>query len=123
MVGPLLWKKIRLEVKSQEIQRGSCRRRRGGRSILSGPKTKKAREPTVESLMQEIWKLRISDSERRVQLLDVKRDNESAPTKGEELTPAAPESNTLFRELDLVRCVLLQLVRKQYQGVRTLKKK
>ena len=66
MVGPLLWKKICLEVKSEEIQRGSSRKGRGGRSILSGPKSKKAREPTVENLVQGIWKLRIPESEQRV---------------------------------------------------------
>ena len=31
-------------------------------------------------------------------------------TPEEELDPAAPESNTLFDELDLVGCLLLQLV-------------
>ena len=38
-----------------------------GHSMLSdGPKTEKAREPTVESLVRGIWKLRVSEAERRV---------------------------------------------------------
>ena len=31
-----------------------------------GPKTEKAREPTVESLVRGIWRLRVSEAERRV---------------------------------------------------------
>ena len=37
-----------------------------GHSMLMDRKQKKAREPTVESLMRGIWRLRVSDAERRV---------------------------------------------------------
>ena len=37
-----------------------------GHSMFDGPKTEKAREPTVESLVQGIWRLRVSEAERRV---------------------------------------------------------
>ena len=30
------------------------------------PKTEKAREPAVESLVQGIWRLRVSEAERRI---------------------------------------------------------
>ena len=33
---------------------------------VEGPKTEKAREPTVESLVRGIWRLRVSEAERRV---------------------------------------------------------
>ena len=33
---------------------------------VDGPKTEKAREPTVESLVRGIWRLRVSEAERRV---------------------------------------------------------
>ena len=39
-----------------------------GRSFhVDGPKTGKAREPTVEGLVRGIWRLRVSEAERRVQ--------------------------------------------------------
>ena len=38
-----------------------------GRSFnVDGPKTEKAREPTVESLVRGIWRLRASEAEPRV---------------------------------------------------------
>ena len=47
-----------------ESKEGFCRR---GRSFhADGPKTEKAQEPTVESLVRGIWRLRVSEAERRV---------------------------------------------------------
>ena len=43
-----------------------CRRRRGRSFHVDGPTTEKAREPTVERLVLGIWRLRVSESERRV---------------------------------------------------------
>ena len=37
-----------------------------GHSVLMDRKHKKAREPTVESLVPEIWWLGVSEAERRV---------------------------------------------------------
>ena len=37
-----------------------------GHFHVDGPKTEKAREPTVESLVRGIWRLRISEAERTV---------------------------------------------------------
>ena len=54
-------------------------------------------------------------------------DNESAPTKGQELNLASSKSNALalFAELDLVYCVLLQLLGKRccLKAIHTSKKK
>ena len=48
--------------------RGSfCRRGRGRSSCVDGLKTEKAQEPAVESLVQGIWRLRLSEAEQRVQ--------------------------------------------------------
>ena len=33
---------------------------------VEGPKTELAREPTVESLVRGVWRLRVSEAERRV---------------------------------------------------------
>ena len=44
-----------------------CQRGRGRSSHIDGSKTEKAWEPTVESLVQGIWTLRVSESEWRVQ--------------------------------------------------------
>ena len=49
-----------------ESREGFCRRRRGRSFHDDGPKTEKAREPTVESLVRGIWRLRVSEAERRV---------------------------------------------------------
>ena len=49
-----------------ESREGFCQRRRGRLFHDDGPKTEKAREPTVESLVRGIWKLRVSEAERRV---------------------------------------------------------
>ena len=50
-----------------ESREDFCRRGRGRSFHVDGPKTEKAREPTVESLVPEIWRLRVSETERRVQ--------------------------------------------------------
>ena len=49
-----------------ESREGFCRRGRGRAFHVDGPKTEKAREPTVLSLVQGIWRLRVSETERRV---------------------------------------------------------
>ena len=46
-----------------EFREGFCRRGRGRSFHVDGPKTKKAREPTVESLVRGFWRLRISEAE------------------------------------------------------------
>ena len=43
-----------------------CRRGRGRSFNAEGPKTEQAREPTMESLLRGIWRLRVSEAERRV---------------------------------------------------------
>ena len=42
------------------------RRRRGRSFHEEGPKTEKAREPTVESLVRGTWGLGVSEAEKRV---------------------------------------------------------
>ena len=49
-----------------ESRQNYCRRGRGRSFHVDGPKTEKAREPTVESLVRGIWRLRVSEAERRV---------------------------------------------------------
>ena len=49
-----------------ESREGLCRRGRGRSFHVDGPKTEKAREPAVESLVRGIWRLRVSIVERRV---------------------------------------------------------
>ena len=49
-----------------ESRDGFCQRGRGRSFHVDGPKTEKAREPTVESLVRGIWRLRVSEAERRV---------------------------------------------------------
>ena len=48
-----------------ESREGFCQRGRGRLFHVDGPKTKKARELTVESLVQGVWRLRESEAERR----------------------------------------------------------
>ena len=51
-----------------ESREGFCRRGRRRSLHVDGPKTEKAPEPTVESLVRRrIWRLRVSEAERRVQ--------------------------------------------------------
>ena len=50
----------------KESRDGFCRRGKGRSFHVDGPKTEKAREPTVESLVRGIWRLRVSKAERRV---------------------------------------------------------
>ena len=49
-----------------ESSDGFCRRGRGRSFHVDGPKTEKAREPTVDSLERGIWRLTVSEAERRV---------------------------------------------------------
>ena len=49
-----------------ESREGFCRRGRGRLFHVDGPKTEKVREPTVQSLVRKIWRLRVSEAERRV---------------------------------------------------------
>ena len=51
----------------KETRQGFCWRGRGRSFYTEGPKTEKAREPTVQSLVRGFWKLRVSEAERRVQ--------------------------------------------------------
>ena len=47
--------------------RDGFRRRGRGRSFhVEGPKTEKAQEPTVESLVRGLWRLRVSEAKQRV---------------------------------------------------------
>ena len=55
---------FRLDLK--ESREFFCRRGRGRSFHVDGPKTEKAREPTAESLVRGIWRLRVSEAERRV---------------------------------------------------------
>ena len=49
------------------VSREGFRRRGRGRSFhVDGPKTEKAQEPAVESLVRGIWRLRVPEAERRV---------------------------------------------------------
>ena len=48
-------------------ERVSVGEKERGRSFhVDGPKTEKAREPTVEGLVRGIWRRRVSEVERRV---------------------------------------------------------
>ena len=49
-----------------ESREGFCQRGRGRSFHVDGPKMEKAREPTAESLVQGIWRLRVSEEEQRV---------------------------------------------------------
>ena len=67
MAGLLFWEKKKcLDVWLKESREGFCRRGRGRSFIVEGLKTEKAREPTVESLIRGIWRLRVSGADRRV---------------------------------------------------------
>ena len=52
---------LRLDLKRGLI---SFRERKGQSFHVEGPKTENAQEPTVESLVRGIWKLRVSETER-----------------------------------------------------------
>ena len=45
---------------------GFCQTGKGKSVHVVEPKTEKSREPTVESLIRGIWRLRVSEAERRV---------------------------------------------------------
>ena len=50
-----------------ESRDGFCQRGRGRSFHIDyGPKTRKAREPTVKSVVRGIWRLRVSEAQRRV---------------------------------------------------------
>ena len=55
-----------LRLNLNESRDGFCRGGRGRSFHVDGPKTEKAREPTLESLVRGIWRLRVSEAERRV---------------------------------------------------------
>ena len=49
-----------------ESRDGFCQRTGSGRSFhIAGPKIEKAWEPTVESLVRGIWRLRVSETEQK----------------------------------------------------------
>ena len=54
--GYSFWKRNVLRFDLNESWKGFCQRWRGRSFYVEGPKTKKVREPTVESLMQGIWR-------------------------------------------------------------------
>ena len=54
------------KVDLNESREGFCWRGKGRSLHVDGPKTEKARESTVQSLVRGIWRLRISEAERRV---------------------------------------------------------
>ena len=62
----MLGKEMFLRLQLNSAVRVSGRRGRGRSFHVDGPKTEKAREPTVESLVRGIWRLRVSETERRV---------------------------------------------------------
>ena len=49
-----------------ESREGFCRRGRGRSFHVDGPKREKVREPAVKSPVRGIWRLRVSEPERRV---------------------------------------------------------
>lgn len=58
------------EVRFQGVRRGFSSLREEGEGLnfhVEGLKTEKVREPTTESLVQRIWRLRVSEAERKVQ--------------------------------------------------------
>ena len=50
-----------------ESREGFLLERKGKFIHVDGPKTEKVWEPAVESLVKQIWRLRVSEAERRVQ--------------------------------------------------------
>ena len=72
MAGLLFWKKKYLEVRVEvrlelkESREGFSRRGRGRSFHVDGPQTETVQEPTAESLVQGIWRLRVSEAEWRL---------------------------------------------------------
>ena len=64
MAGLKFWEK-KCMLHLNESREGFCRRGRGRSFHIDGLNTEKAREPTVESLVQRIWRLRVSEAELR----------------------------------------------------------
>ena len=50
----------------KESREGFCGIGRGRSFHVEEPKMEKAQEPAVESLVQGIWRLRVSEAERRI---------------------------------------------------------
>ena len=65
MAGLQFWEDV-FTLHLNEPREDFSRRGRGRSFHVDGPKTEKAREPTVESLVRGIWRLRVSEAERRV---------------------------------------------------------
>ena len=57
---------LNFRLRLNETNEGFCRRGSGRSFHADGPKTEKAREPTVESLVRGIWILWESEAERTV---------------------------------------------------------
>ena len=55
---------LRFDLKG--VQKGFGQRGRGRSFHVEGPETEKAREPTEESLVRGIWRMRVSEAEGRV---------------------------------------------------------
>ena len=67
MAGPLFWKTRNvLGFDFKESREDFCWRGRARSFYVEGPKTEKAREQTVEGTGRGIWRLRVSEVERRV---------------------------------------------------------
>ena len=66
MADPNFWGKKVFRIDLNESREGFCRRGRGRSFHVDGPKTEKARDPTMESLVRGICRLRVSEAERRV---------------------------------------------------------
>jgi len=66
MAGLLFLEKNVLSFDLKESREGFCQRGKGRSFHVKGPKTEKAQEPTVGSLVQGTWRLRVSEAEWRV---------------------------------------------------------
>jgi len=66
MAGVLFWETTVLRLDLKESSQRFLRTGRGRSLLVAGPKTEKERNPTVESLVGGIWRLRVSEAERRV---------------------------------------------------------
>ena len=62
MAGLQFWEDV-FTLHLNEPREDFSRRGRGRSFHVDGPKTEKAREPTVESLVMRIWRLRLSEVE------------------------------------------------------------
>ena len=62
----MFWKKKRSKVGFERVQRGFLSDRKGKVIPCREAEDGLAREPTVKSLIGEIWRLRVLEAERRV---------------------------------------------------------